>query len=561
MDQLKADRAGRGRIAVAVAALVGTLAVSGAPPGARAAAQTPAPSVGLSFGLDTTVAPTGAIVRLVRAYLAAPDSSAARRGLWSTADPLDRRLGDLAANFAYQGFPATVIGVLATDRGDSVYVVKLIHATADSAGPRVMPLAVQRLYAVRALGSPRGWQLAGALPRLTRVWTRRTVGRLEFRYAPDQRPDPARAAQAARFVDSVAALFAVPAPTRVTVVVAASPDAYFRALGLDFFILPDGPGPGTGGQGGLVPGTSESLVLAGDPSQGEAYLHEIAHVVLAGRLGARRTIAEGVATWLGGSRGRPPAALYADLAAYQRAHPDLTLAALLGDLSGGPGEQARDAAQYATGALLVTGSTAGTASPGSARSAPPRTRCRRCCGLPPSSWGSRRPLRRRSTTGGAPRRRRSACRPRADGRPPQAHCSGRGSPAETRASRRPPPSIRRGFRQQCPSVSASGSVRWGDSRSLGCDLHACLRRIAPRARAACDRREAPGRSRPGGMISVPLKDRQAWDRGAQAGAEISCSAGARIRRWVPRFPRGAPCWSATPACPPPSSRSRSSRTP
>lgn len=117
------------------------------------------------------------------------------------------------------------------------------------------------------------------MPRLTRAWARRSVGRLEFRYAPDQRPDPARAAAAARFVDSVAALFAVPAPSRVTYLVTASPDAYFRALGLDFFILPDGPGPGTGGQGGMVPGTTEGLVLAGDPTQGEAYRHELTHVV------------------------------------------------------------------------------------------------------------------------------------------------------------------------------------------------------------------------------------------------------------------------------------------
>lgn len=341
--------------AATLGALLGEL------PAGRLAAQEPAPRVGLSFGIDTTAVPTGAIVHLVRDYLAAPDSTAVRRGLWSTRDPLDRRLGDVAAPLAYQGFPATILGVLSAGPGDSVYVVKLMHATADSGGRVVRPLAVQRLYAVRApagstslRAAPHGWQLAGALPRLTRDWPRRAAGRLEFRYAPGRRPDPARAARAARFVDSVAALFAVPAPARVTYLVTPSPDAYLRALGLDFFPLPDGPGTWRGGQGGQLPG-GEGLVLAGDPTVGEANLHELAHAVLGERVRGGRTMAEGVATWLGGSRGKTLPELYAGLAAFQRAHPALTLEALLGDLSGGPGERARDEAQYATGALLVDG--------------------------------------------------------------------------------------------------------------------------------------------------------------------------------------------------------------
>jgi hypothetical protein len=309
--------------------------------------QTAPPAVGLGFGVDTTAADVGGIVRLVRAYLARPDTTAAARGLWSTTDTLDRRFGDVARFYAYQGFPATIAGVISAAPGDSVYVVKLLHARADS-GSTADPLAMQRLYAVRAPGSPHDWKLSGALPRDTRDWPTRTVGRITFHYAPGMRPDAERATRAARFVDSTAALFAVPAPDRIDCYIARSPGEYFRAIGLDFFVLPSGRGTATGGN--AIPDLS--IVLAGDPSQGEAYLHEIAHVVL-GRGYQGAVVGEGIATWLGGSRGRTPRALYRLLVEYQRAHPEVTIEALIGgDLPWGWGPAESDA-MYATGALFI----------------------------------------------------------------------------------------------------------------------------------------------------------------------------------------------------------------
>ena len=59
----------------------------------------------VSFGVDTTAADVGVIVRLVRAYLAHPDTSALARRFWATVDSLDRRVGDLHRFVAYQGFP------------------------------------------------------------------------------------------------------------------------------------------------------------------------------------------------------------------------------------------------------------------------------------------------------------------------------------------------------------------------------------------------------------------------------------------------------------------------
>ncbi len=315
----------------------------------RLAAQTPAPEVGLGFGVDTAHADVGPIVRLVRAYLARPDSTARARGLWRADDALARRIGDLAGGFAYQGFPATIAGVLATGTGDSVYVVKLLHARAARAGGPASPIALERLYAVRAAGSAYGWQLEAALPRLTRGWGTATAGPITFHYAPGQLPNAARAAAAARFVDSVAALFGVPAPARLDYYVAASPDEYFRAIGLDFWVLGSSRRDATGGNTGV----DQGVLFAGDPNQGELYRHELVHATLGRRVWSG-FVGEGVAVWLGGSRGLDAPALYRVLVAYERAHPAVSFGALVrGDVADTIDAVSTSDATYASGALLV----------------------------------------------------------------------------------------------------------------------------------------------------------------------------------------------------------------
>src|SRR2546423_1471093 len=116
-------------------------------------AQTPSPSVSAGFGVDTTIADVRSVFSLVRAYLQKPDSSARTRGVWSTATELDRTVGDITAWQVNQGFPATVVGVIPAMPGDSIYIVRILYARADSAGS-ISPLALQRLYAIRERGAP-----------------------------------------------------------------------------------------------------------------------------------------------------------------------------------------------------------------------------------------------------------------------------------------------------------------------------------------------------------------------------------------------------------------------
>ncbi|MBX6363714.1 MAG: hypothetical protein IRZ00_07595 [Gemmatimonadetes bacterium] len=155
------------------------------------------------------------------------------------------------------------------------------------------------------------------------------------------------AARAAAFVDSVATLFATRPPEWIDYYVTASPDEYQRAIGLDFFPLPSGRGTGTGGQALM------NVVLAGDPALGEGYLHELVHVVLASTCCGNAVVGEGIATLLAGSKGRSAREMWGVLAAFQRAHPDVKLRALLdGDVGGAWGPAENDAL-YATDALIV----------------------------------------------------------------------------------------------------------------------------------------------------------------------------------------------------------------
>ena len=310
-------------------------------------AQQAPPTVSVSFGVDTTITDVGSIVRLVRAYLAKPDSSARSRGLWSTATDFDRRVGDMTIE-AYQGFPATIVSVASDGPGDSVYVVRVLYAQGDSAGTRISPLALQRLYALKASGAPFGFALAGALPRLTHEWERRTEGRVTYWYAPGQHPDPVKISHTSTFVDSVAGLFHIPPPSHIDMYLGRSYEEVERAIGLDFF--PEASADrGRGGR--AFPG---AIVLAGNPAVGEGYVHEVAHVILGPTFSSRnRLFAEGVATWLGGSRGRTTQEMYARLRQIQTARPALTLSQVLSnDIPDAQAEEMTEAF-YATGAVIV----------------------------------------------------------------------------------------------------------------------------------------------------------------------------------------------------------------
>ncbi len=312
-------------------------------------AQQPAASVSLGFGVDTTIAPVGAIVRTVTAYLQLPQPGRTPTSLFVPGRYAGPALYDPAAMMAYQGFAATVVSVLPTGPRGDVYVVKLLHASAqsDSTTSTIRPLALQRLEAV-----PRdsAWVLRSPLSSLTASWSTHRVGRIVFHTPRGHVFGRALAARSATVLDSLQRVFSIARTAPLDYFVCGSTEECCRLLGLDFFVDASGARPGWGGRS-LGP----RIVLAGNPELGEAYVHEVVHAALTPAFGptSNNLVIEGFAAWIGGSRGQPYSALLRSLVGYQERYASVTLDQILdGETARGWGDEETDAS-YATAALLT----------------------------------------------------------------------------------------------------------------------------------------------------------------------------------------------------------------
>jgi hypothetical protein len=222
----------------------------------------------------------------------------------------------------------TVLSIEAAqpDAPDTLVIRTLFtRVSTDSAtkAPVVRPLALTRVYAVR---SSSGWRLANAYPHVTSGWARVKQGPITFIYSPTIRPDAARRRAASRFVDSLAAAFHLEPPKEIEYVVTSSAEEAYRVMGFDYAVV----GSTTAGKTFVA----DHLIVAGDPRQGEAYFHELAHLVLAPFAPPESTpgiLNEGLATWAGGSLGYSYRAVLEQYALFVRGHPDVTLDALIDD--------------------------------------------------------------------------------------------------------------------------------------------------------------------------------------------------------------------------------------
>ena len=285
----------------------------------EAAAQLPVPSLRLAtgFGVDTTSSTAREVFDLWRRYLL-ERSDSVRAGLWSQAERGIWQPFDLVAPYVYQGFSDYTVVRLAPAVGLSdTYLITTLVSAVDESTHAVRPLALYRVYATAEAGRR---VLANALPRMTRTWRRETIGAITFVFPSTHTFDARRAQATASFVDSLAVAFGQPAPKPISYYFTSDLEEMFRALGLEFFPL----GPDTiGGRSNIA----VRHVYVGASTNGEAYLHELAHVILAPEVGSRTAplLAEGLMTWTGGSAGRTYAQLLPSLAGYVADHPTLSL--------------------------------------------------------------------------------------------------------------------------------------------------------------------------------------------------------------------------------------------
>ena len=96
-------------------------------------------------------------------------------------------------------------------------------------------------------------------------------------------------------------------------------------------------------------------MLSGNPALGDSYLHELVHAVLGPSQTSNYLLDEGMATWLGGARGRSYREMLGLLRRYQLDHAAVRLEDLLhGDFAPERGSaQAQTDALKATGAMFV----------------------------------------------------------------------------------------------------------------------------------------------------------------------------------------------------------------
>ncbi len=308
-------------------------------------AQSQVPSVSLGWSIDTTASPTREIVATVTDYLRLPSPGRTPTDVWAADEQgQGNDAYDPTAWFVYIGYPATIVQITPTWEATEAYVVKILYANADSAGI-VRPIALQRFYASEEDGR---WVLRSALPILTRDWLTVDVGRITYHRAPGASFDSVRAQRAARFVDSVAAFVGVPPPVRLEYYLTESVDEMYRIVGLDWFVQQSGPGTGRGART-----LGNRTILCGNPEFGEAYVHEIAHLVLLptkGPTGPHRLIVEGAATWFGGSTGHSLDELLTEIVAFQEKNPEFRFE----DLNGGVlPDREGERLWNGTGALVV----------------------------------------------------------------------------------------------------------------------------------------------------------------------------------------------------------------
>lgn len=246
---------------------------------------------------------------------------------WDAAEQAQWPVYDLAGFYLADGAIPEVLRVTPlSPRADTAYqiVTRFWPAGTTVRDSSATPELTMTVFARRKQGR---WVLANALTYNTAAWKRETRGRVTFRIAPSLQFNAARAEQTAAFVDSLALALGVAPPPRLDYFVTESVDQALEIQGTRF--------PRRFGAAGGFSKPVNFQVFSGIPALGEAYRHEVAHVILLPIIRGSETsllASEGVPTWLGGTAGRdyPSSVRYMD--SLLVAQPAITLDRIVHDM-------------------------------------------------------------------------------------------------------------------------------------------------------------------------------------------------------------------------------------
>jgi len=258
--------------------------------------------------------------------------------LWSAAEQRRWPLYDLVASYVADDAAAQVMDVRSA--GPNTHEYEIVTEFRENRGGDKAAVSdvTTTVYATREDGR---WVLANALPRRTVWWRRKTVAPIHYVIEPGLAFDSAKAIRAAAFVDSLADALAVPRLDSLDFYVASSVDAALNALGVQNPVR-------YGSNGGFAKPVNRQ-VFSGNPTLGENYRHELAHVVVLPLIEHSPTTilaSEGLATWLGGTEGADFRGSVRSLGRYLEAHPSVTLDSVIDSPS------IPQAVRYTAGAVL-----------------------------------------------------------------------------------------------------------------------------------------------------------------------------------------------------------------
>ncbi len=186
-----------------------------------------------------------------------------------------------------QTFPPTILS--AEPQGDA-WIVRTMFSHINTATGDIYPLGILRTRLERRQG---GTVIVDPLLTSTAQWLRTRIGSFVYVHEPDRAIDEARAREANTFLAVVAHEFNEDVPDSVVYYVVPDRDALCSILGVEFYAAPPT----------AISYPVSAIIVSGTNSEWNP--HEIVHVVLARYESAVPVIREGIATYMGGSLGKP----------------------------------------------------------------------------------------------------------------------------------------------------------------------------------------------------------------------------------------------------------------
>jgi len=267
--------------------------------------------------VDPNNSETKKVMNLFENYLASNPQNKTQNPYWNSSDQQDHKHYDfLESEFQpslYQGFPVHVLSIKNTD---GLYQIKAQFSYCKNDGTPYI-LAIVNYFVRKENGR---YKLYNALTTNRESWNCTSVGLVDFYYPPYHQFDHQKAKQLNKFINEICTNFNVQ-PKPFEYYLADDYDEIQKLKGLDYYI-------GMGGKVQPSGKSSDDKVYCG--GLGEYYPHEVFHVQIDEHFPNKHFwVSEGIATLLGGSRGKSLDWHIARTNQYLKAHPEINLNDLL----------------------------------------------------------------------------------------------------------------------------------------------------------------------------------------------------------------------------------------